>query len=283
MTIHSSSHDHEMQNIESPKFPSNQLSWTEKWALQWIIRFNRPGWIHRFGVWWGTNIPQRFFAYVTRHRWQVHQTEYLDAIDRNANILMISNHKSFFDLFVATTILRSITDQNLGKPCVFPVRSPFFYDNILGVLINFIGSGCCMYPPVFRDERKQVLNPHGIQIMQWLLRHPKLCLGLHPEGRRSKGQDPYVIEPARKGVGVLIQNAKPDMVILPLFITGLSNDPVYEFKQTFRKQEATPIKLIWGEARLASEYKGEVEEIIQQVHQQLQILATQAKKLDNQN
>ena len=182
-------------------------------------------------------------------------------------------------MFIATTILRNITQQQLGKPSVFPVRSPFFYDHPLGVLINFIGSGCCMYPPVFRDERRYELNPHGLEVMQSLLQQPKLTLGLHPEGRRSKGQDPYIIEPARKGVGILIKNATPNMVVLPLFITGLSNNPKHEWKQFRKKDQATPITVLWGKPRQAKEYQGDVEEISKIVHQQLQTLATQAKDL----
>lgn len=251
---------------------SDRLSRTERLAIRLISYINRPSLGHRIGTTWGRGL-QALFNLALRHRFRFRGREHLQEIPRDASILLVANHRTFFDLFVGTTALRQVTRNRLGDPCCFPVRSPFFFDHPLGLVVNLLFSGGCMYPPVFRDARKAELNSAGFETMQRLLERPGLCFGLHPEGRRSKSIDPFEIEPLRPGVGRLITQARPDLYVLPMFIEGLSNRAGAEVKQAFWRSRATPIYLRWGEARRASEYPADEALATQKVSAQLRALA----------
>ena len=56
-------------------------------------------------------------------------------------------------MYVGIAALRYLSSYKLGAPSVFPVRAPFFYDRPLGIVLNLIASGGCMWPPVFRDQK----------------------------------------------------------------------------------------------------------------------------------
>jgi 1-acyl-sn-glycerol-3-phosphate acyltransferase len=71
------------------------------------------------------------------------------------------------------------------------------------------------------------LNPIGLAQMAWVADKPGTLLGIHPEGSRGKGADPHFIQVARPGVGELVKRCHPDMLILPFFIGGLTNDFAY--------------------------------------------------------
>jgi len=58
-------------------------------------------------------------------------------------------------------------------------------------------------------------------------------LGMHPEGTRGKGPDPYKFLPAQPGVGKLALVGKPTVV--PAFIHGLGNNVVQDVAQNFGK------------------------------------------------
>ena len=139
-------------------------------------------------------------------------------------------------------------------------------------------SGGCMYPPVFRDERRALLNPVGVESMKWLLAQPRVTLGLHPEGRRSKQPDPFKLEPPKRGVGHLIQSATPQLYVLPVFIEGLDSRLTSALKRAFFPKSAPPINLWWGRPHPALDYSGDAEEIAEAVHHKIQRLADQARQ-----
>jgi 1-acyl-sn-glycerol-3-phosphate acyltransferase len=198
--------------------------------------------------------------------------EALNEVPTDAPLLLVSNHRTFFDLFIGMTALRTATKNRLGNPCSFPVRSPFFYDNPLGILINIIAAGGSMYPPVFRDERKTRLNAEGMNAMRLLLSQPGLCFGLHPEGHRSKLEDPFQLAPLKRGVGHLISQADPSMVVLPMFMSGLTNDLGRELKQAISRRTAQPIYIRWGTPQPVSAYQGDLSEIVLKIQEEMQRL-----------
>ena len=260
--------------LEEPHYPKGALRLQERINVALFRRMNRPGLFFRFGLWWGGFFGQRFFRAISRRRWRVTGQENLDAIEPRAGILVVANHRSFFDLFVGATAIRDLSRQRLGRPCVFPVRAPFFYDNLLALPLNLLASGGCMWPPIFRDARRKELNPVSFAIMQSLLRRPGLCLGMHPEGRRGKGADPFTLGEAKPGVGRLIQSASSETMILPLFINGLSNSLGREVSEGLRGAKGAPIDLCWGVAKPASAYTAQgPEEITEVVMGQLRELA----------
>ena len=268
------------KEIEPTQFPSHLLTRTERVAMWVIHRVHQRGIARFLGMFWTRIFGEQFVRFASSHRWRQHNKHVLDSITKEDTILLISNHRTFFDLFVVMTVLRRQSKHRLGMPCAFPVRAPFFYDHWLGICLNFLSSGGSMYPPVFRDHRKGDLNPIGLNMMKMLLKQPKVCFGLHPEGRRSQSDHIYTIEDIRPGVGVLIQDAPANLVVLPVFLSGLSNRLGYELSQSFKRASASPLSIYWGAPKRAEEYQGTLEEITQMVHTQLQSVAHVAQTLE---
>jgi len=126
------------------------------------------------------------------------------------------------------------------------VRSNFFYDSALGVLVNLAISGGAMWPPVFRDDRRGALNPVGLDQIARVLAMPGAVVGIHPEGTRGKHPDPYTFLPARPGLGELVQTLPEDVVIVPLFVLGLKNAFVGQLLSNFGVGAADPVRIRFG-------------------------------------
>jgi 1-acyl-sn-glycerol-3-phosphate acyltransferase len=120
-----------------------------------------------------------------------------------------------------------------AKHLYFPVRSTFFYDQPLGILVNAAIAGGAMYPPVYRQTERRALNDGTLDRMVEIVRRPGNVLGMHPEGTRGKGPDPYTFLPAQPGVGKLALIARP--VVIPAFIHGLSNSAVDDIRANFTR------------------------------------------------
>lgn len=259
-------------------YPRELLSLTERIAISIGRRINHPGLLRWFSVWWGRLFTCPVLKRVTGHRWRHHHSDRLQQISRQAPLLVVSNHRTFFDMYVGITALRYLTKYRLGAPSVFPVRAPFFYDRPLGVILNLIASGGCMWPPVFRDNRREQLNQVTTAEMKSLMNLDGVCFGFHPEGKRSKSDDPFTLLPPKRGVGVLLEESREDLVILPLFISGLSGDVKREW--SLRGSDAAktdPIEFFWGEPTSPSQFSGDAAEIASQVHQLIQELGDEAR------
>lgn len=181
--------------------------------------------------------------------WDVRGFERVASLDAPSGVVLVSNHRSFFDMFVISSILNSRTPL-LERVC-YPVRSEFFYSNPLGLVLNVGVSGAAMWPPVFRDERRRELNPTGMdQLAASLTRG--MAIGLHPEGKRNKSRDPYDFLPLKPGLGQLLERAPADTWVLPAFIAGLSNDIVREVGRGLRRQ-GEPVRVRFAEPMRAAE------------------------------
>jgi len=139
--------------------------------------------------------------------------------DPQARILLVANHRTFFDLFFLGWILW--TRGGLRQRLNFPVRANFFYENPLGLLICMAMSGGSMFPPFFRAAEKKSFNKYSLSALVEMLQRPGQLIGFHPEGKRNKSDDPYTLLPAQPGAGELALKARP--LVVPAFITGLSN------------------------------------------------------------
>lgn len=173
---------------------------------------------------------------------QVHGLERLGTLDPNKSYLFVSNHRSFFDMYVITSFL--VYRDLLPHRILFPVRSSFFYDNVAGFAVNGAMSFFAMYPPVFRERKRMFLNRAMMDEVSRLLRGGGIYVGLHPEGQRNRDADPYTLLPARFGVGKMIQDS--GAVVIPVFINGLSNDFAAQIRGNFDGKGA-PVNLVFGE------------------------------------
>ncbi len=67
-------------------------------------------------------------------------------------VLLCSNHRSFFDQYILSTLL--VREAGWARELYFPVRANFFYDTLPGLAMNLLIGGGAMYPPIFRDRAR---------------------------------------------------------------------------------------------------------------------------------
>ncbi|HSN30696.1 MAG TPA: lysophospholipid acyltransferase family protein [Kofleriaceae bacterium] len=163
----------------------------------------------------------------------------LCAMTPETGVMLVSNHRSFFDQY-AMLLACYMGPVPWAKRLYFPVRSNFFYDQPLGIAVNALVAGGAMYPPIFRQAERRALNDGALDKMVEILRTPGNVLGMHPEGTRGKGDDPYTFLPAQPGVGKVALVGKP--VVIPAFTLGLGNnigqDIAWNFSAKARRDHA---------------------------------------------
>lgn len=167
------------------------------------------------------------------------------ALAPERGVLFVVNHRSFFDLYsIMLAVFMGPTPW--AKWINFPVRSKFFYDHPLGLLVNTLACGGTMYPPIYRQAERRAENDASLDRMVDLLRQPGQVIGIHPEGTRSTQDDPYQLLPAQPGVGKLVLHAHPTVV--PVFVNGLRNDFLSEAKYNWHPHARTerPIIAVFG-------------------------------------
>jgi len=155
------------------------------------------------------------------------------ALRPETGVMLVSNHRSFFDQY-AMLLACYMGPVPWSKRLFFPVRSNFFYDQPLGIAINAAIAGGAMYPPIYRQSDRRALNDDALDRMVEIVRRPGNVLGMHPEGTRGKGDDPYKFLPAQPGVGKLALLGQP--MVIPAFILGLGNNALDDIRFNFGKE-----------------------------------------------
>jgi len=150
--------------------------------------------------------------------------ENVESTDASRPLVLVANHRSFFDMYTVSSVLFRRT----SRPIVlyFPVRAKFFYDSPVGWFVNLVMGWWAMYPPFFREEkeaRKRAFDKFSVrELVRLCTVGPGHVIGFHPEGKRNLSTDPYNFLPAQPGIGKVVYEAKPQVV--PVFVTGLIND-----------------------------------------------------------
>lgn len=167
------------------------------------------------------------------------------ALQPDRGILVVSNHRSFFDLYSLMLSLYMGPTPWCGR-INFPVRANFFFDHPLGLAVNYLCCGGAMYPPIYRQSERRAHNDHSLDIIVKMLDEPGHVIGMHPEGTRNKDDDPYSFLPAQPGVGKLILAARP--MVIPVFVNGLNNnflsEATYNWNHNARRER--PIIGVFG-------------------------------------
>lgn len=176
----------------------------------------------------------------TKYIRHVHGTERLPWFDPAKSYVVVCNHRSFFDLYVVTAYL---VRRGLQHRLLFPVKEHFFYERPLGIFVNFAMSFFAMYPPIFRDRSRAHLNVASLDEMIAMVRRGGVFLGLHPEGTRNRGADPYTFLPAQSGVGRIVHATR--VTVIPAFINGLGNALPRQILGNFTGSGA-PIHVVFG-------------------------------------
>ena len=196
------------------------LSPFERFAFRVVHRMNK-GRAKTFWTWCQRTIGAGWIHLSTYNLMRVYGLENLSAADASLPILLVANHRSFFDMYTVSTVLFRRT--RLVRALFFPVRGRFFYESPLGLLVNFLMGWFSMYPPIFAASEKRLFDKYSMR------RLVRICheggghvIGFHPEGTRNKSNDPYSFLRAQPGVGKLIKDAAPQ--VFPVFIAGLGNN-----------------------------------------------------------
>ncbi|HEY1955360.1 MAG TPA: lysophospholipid acyltransferase family protein [Polyangiaceae bacterium] len=195
---------------------------------------------------WNTVVMGAMLYATAGRRLNVIHLENLAKFRAPDRVLIVCNHRTFFDFFVITAIVYWRT--KLSHRILFPVRSSFFYDNPIGPLLNATMSGMRMFPPVLRAEsvrKRGTFNEYSVQRAIEELAQPGTVMGLHPEGTRSKNSDPYALLRARGGVGRIALES-PEAHIVPAFAVGMSNDLGSEFAKNFFHASESRIDVLFG-------------------------------------
>lgn len=230
--------DPKRPDLLGPSAP--RLSFIERHAIAFVRRSFEPGPWDNLLRFLQRTIGQAWIHHGTKHLRRVHGLDRLPALDGPESVLIVANHRSFFDLYVITA---ELVRRGLRKRILFPVRSAFFYDSPLGLFVNFWMSFLAMYPPLFRERRKAAMNLLSLDELGYLLDRGGVFVGLHPEGTRNRGDDPYTFLPAQPGVGRVIHRSR--VTVVPVFINGLGNDVMGQLRGNFDRT-GTPIHVVYG-------------------------------------
>lgn len=168
--------------------------------------------------------------------------EHIAHLNKHSRILLVANHRSFFDFFMVSFVIYYKT--KLPKRILFPTRAEFFYDHPLGPVVNLSMSAMRMFPPVMRDKKKARFNHYAMARCAEELAIPGTVLGVHPEGRRNKGEDPYDLLPAQAGVGKMALETSAN--VIPIYVHGISNALGREFMKNWLSPKAAPIDVVFG-------------------------------------
>jgi len=201
------------------------LSWFERFAFRVVKRMNQGRW-KSFWTWCQRVFGAGWIHFSTYNLMQVYGLDHIQAASRERPILLVANHRSFFDMYTVSTVLFLHTSWR--KQLFFPVRGRFFYQSPLGLFVNLVMGWWSMYPPFFVSgekpiREKRAFDKYSFRLLTEICRNgPGNVVGFHPEGTRNRRADPYSFLPAQPGVGKLIKDASPQ--VIPVFVAGLSND-----------------------------------------------------------
>src|SRR5687768_13568445 len=212
---------------ESPSFPTSEelsvLGVTEAVGFRLARRMNFGAW-KRFWTFCQRHLGSLWIHLATYNLMNVFGIENVESTDPDRPVLLVSNHRSFFDMYTVSSVLFRRTKRPITL--YFPVRAKFFYDSPVGWFVNLVMGWWAMYPPFFREQkeaRKRAFDKFSVRELV------RLCtvgrghvIGFHPEGKRNLDPDPYNFLPAQPGIGKVIYEAKPQ--VIPVFISGLIND-----------------------------------------------------------
>ena len=179
----------------------------------------------RFWTWCQSVFGAGWIHISTYNLMRVYGLDNIEAVDHERPVLLVANHRSFFDMYTVSAVLFYRTRWR--KQLFFPVRGRFFYQSLAGMFVNLVMGWWSMYPPFFTGgdkplPEKREFDKYSFRRLTQLSREGAgNVIGFHPEGTRNKNNDPYSYLRPQPGVGKLIKDAHPQ--VIPIFIAGLGN------------------------------------------------------------
>ena len=227
------------------------LSGTERAGFWLAHRMNLGVW-KRFWTFCQRHIGSLWIFLATYNLMNVFGIENVENTDASRPLLLVANHRSFFDMYTVSSVLFRRTTRPMEL--YFPVRAKFFYDNPIGWCVNLVMGWFSMYPPFFREARDAAKREFDKYSLRRLIQLASVgrshVIGFHPEGKRNLNDDPYSLLPAQPGIGKVIYQARPQ--VIPVFITGLGNDLPKQILGNWRGGEK--VRIWFGEPIELSEF-----------------------------
>ncbi|MFZ5889475.1 MAG: lysophospholipid acyltransferase family protein [Myxococcota bacterium] len=216
------------------------LSLVERASLAAALTCNESAPLKWLSNWWANAVVGHVVSSLCDARLRVSGVEHIERLAPSGGVLLAANHRTFFDLFAVAYAFRNHT--RLCRGVYFPVRSHFWYDHPLGPWVNVLGTGMNMFPPVFRASHKREVTRRGLDWLAQRLGQPGVVVGMHPEGTRSRGADPFALLPPEQSFGrvALLSRA----TIVPAFVHGLSDSIWNEVRR--RKQRDAVVDIAFG-------------------------------------
>jgi 1-acyl-sn-glycerol-3-phosphate acyltransferase len=216
-----------MKASAAPLVPTSEeiapLSLMERAGFRLAHRMNLGVW-KRLMTFCQRHIGSLWIYLATYNLMQVYGIENVENSDPTRPLLLVANHRSFFDMYTVSSVIFRRTTRPVKL--FFPVRAKFFYDNPIGWLVNLAMGWFSMYPPFFREDReakKREFDKYSLLRLIQLCSEPEPnVIGFHPEGRRNLEGGPYDMLAAQPGIGKVIYAARPQ--VIPVFIAGLGNN-----------------------------------------------------------
>lgn len=217
----------DLERRETAAIPTREelavLSTMESLGFRLVRQMNTGAW-KPFWTFFQRHVGSLWIYLATYNLMNVFGVENVEAADPDRPLILVANHRSFFDMYTVSSALFRRTRRPITL--FFPVRAKFFYDSPVGWFVNLVMGWWAMYPPFFREQGEARKREFDKFSMRELVR---LCtsgrgnvIGFHPEGKRNLSEDPYSFLPAQPGIGKVIYESKP--VVIPVFVTGLIND-----------------------------------------------------------
>jgi 1-acyl-sn-glycerol-3-phosphate acyltransferase len=210
-------------NVERFPEPTREelavLSRMERFCFRLAHRMNQGRW-KRFWTFCQRTVGAGWIQLCTYNLMRVYGLEHVEAVSHERPLLLVANHRSFFDMYTVSSVLFRRT--RWPKTLFFPVRGRFFYQSPLGSFVNMVMGWWSMYPPFFYATEKRLFDKYSMRFLAHLCREGAgHVIGFHPEGTRNKSADAYSFLRAQPGVGMLIKESAPQ--VIPVFIAGLGN------------------------------------------------------------
>jgi 1-acyl-sn-glycerol-3-phosphate acyltransferase len=199
------------------------LNTTETIGFRLAHAMNQGAW-KRFWTFCQRHIGSLWIKICTYNLMNVFGIENVERATPEKPLLLVANHRSFFDMYTVSSVLFRQTKRPMNL--YFPVRAKFFYTSPVGWFVNLVMGWFSMYPPFFREAKeaeKREFDKFSLRkLIQIASTGYGTIIGFHPEGKRNLSADPYDFLPAQPGVGAVVYKAKPQ--VIPVFIAGLGND-----------------------------------------------------------
>ena len=233
---------HHLSSLEPTREELDVLSPFERFAFRFVRRMNRGQW-KQFWTFCQRTLGAGWIHLSTYNIMNVYGLENIEGASHDRPILIVANHRSFFDMYAVSTVLFRRT--TFRKQLFFPVRGRFFYQSPLGMFVNLVMGWFSMYPAFFATgekpiPEKRVFDRFSFKVLAELAREGAgNIIGFHPEGTRNKSNDPYSFLRAQPGVGKLIMDARPQ--VIPVFIAGLCNSLPKQIARNWNRKDVIRI------------------------------------------